>query len=114
MKNTEDTLLRLRFVGAELESKSVPIYELGQTLISVQRIVNKSYLFKDKRLESGGQLTDDEQLGLSLQIGTREKGSDIYGLIPFLTDPMAVELVKTALAESIKAISAYASKKAEI
>lgn len=114
MNNKDESLLNIRFIGDELESKSVPIYELGQTLISVQRIINKAYLFQEHRLESGSTLNDDEQLALSLQISARYKGSDGYELIPFLTDPAVIDLAKAVLTESLKVLGAYTLAKIEI
>lgn len=107
-------LLSLRFIGKELEDKAVSIYELGQTLISIQRIVNKAYLLKENRLESNSQLSEEEQQNLSLQIGSRFKKSDGYWLIPVLAHPATVEILKVVLAEGIKALGAYARELVEI
>lgn len=112
--DTRDNLLSIRFIGNELETKAVPIYELGQVLISIQRIVNKAYLFREGRLELDSQLSDDEQRLVSLQIASRFKKSDGYGLIPFFTDPATIEIVKTVLTEGIKVLGTYALAKVEL
>ena len=36
----------LKFFGKQLDVRSVPIYELGDTLIAIQRIVHKTFLFE--------------------------------------------------------------------
>jgi len=112
--NKNESLLNLRFIGDDFETKSVSIYDLGQTLISVQRIINKAYLFQEHRLEARSTLTDNEQLALSLQISARYKGSDGYQLIPFITDPAIIDLAKTVLIESLKVLGAYTLAKIEI
>jgi hypothetical protein len=109
-----DRLLSLRFIGNELEYKAVPIYELGQSLISIQRIVNKAYLLREGRLELESQLSNDEQRMVALQIGSRFKKSDGYGLIPLFTDPATVEMLKTVLEVGIKALSIYMLAQVEI
>ena len=43
MKN-ERALLTIRFVGPELQTRGMPIYELGTAFVALQRIVNKAYL----------------------------------------------------------------------
>ena len=79
--------LWLKFSGSQLDVRSIPIYELGDTLIAMQRIVHKSFLFENDRLKKHAQLTQDERARLSLQISERRKSSDLYGLIPFMVDP---------------------------
>jgi len=48
-----DAILSIKFDGQDLASRSLPIYELESTLISLQRIVNKAALFTEGGLDSG-------------------------------------------------------------
>lgn len=102
----KEGVLWIRFIGDNLETRSIPVYELGQVLISLQQIVYKTYLYKKGRLESRG-LTKDEREQSALQISYHEKGSDIYGITSFLSDPT----VNTILMEMLKAMGVYAVKK---
>lgn len=52
-----NSLIRLRFIGDQLENRSLPIYELGSTLISMQRIINKAYLFEREDLYRSAKLS---------------------------------------------------------
>ena len=69
-------LLEIRFIGPTLESRSLPIYELGMALIAVQRIIHKASLYSDGRLEKGAHLATREREGVALQIVSRKKSSD--------------------------------------
>jgi hypothetical protein len=107
-----EPLLWLRFVGPELNIKALPIYELGTVLISIQRIINKSYLYKKDALVKGAQLSPHERKQYALQIGAHQKSSDEYGFIPFFTDPVVVDHIKTLVVDGIVALGAYAAGKA--
>lgn len=106
---TEDPpSLWLKFSGAELDLRSVPIYELGDTLIAVQRIVHKTFLFENGRLKKHAQLTHAERARLSLQISERRKSSDLYALIPFIADPAVQEYLTALLKIGLGALAKYA------
>jgi hypothetical protein len=107
MRTDEPTLL-LKFSGAQLDVRSVPIYELGETLMAMQRIVHKTYLFENERLKKHAQLTQDERMRLSLQISERRKSSDVYALIPFLTDSNTQEYLATLLKIGLGSLAKYA------
>jgi hypothetical protein len=57
----EEPSLWLKFSGEELDVRSIPIYELGDTLIAVQRIIHKTFQFENGRLKKGVQLTQAER-----------------------------------------------------
>ncbi|MFC5456994.1 hypothetical protein [Prosthecobacter fluviatilis] len=94
-KNTfEDSLFTLRFMGREMDVRGVSIYDLGLTFVAFQRIVNKTFLLTRSRLDKGAFPNWDERQMLALQIGQRKKASDGYGLIPILSDPSTVQILK--------------------
>jgi hypothetical protein len=103
----QDSLLRLRFVSDLFERRSVPIYELGVSLIAVQRIINKAYLFQNGELSRSSRLEGRERQRVSLQIGAREKASDGYGLIAFVSDPLIVPILQQVIATAITGLGAY-------
>ncbi len=89
----EKALFSLKFIGPELQKHGVGIYDLGISLISFQRIINKSYLVLETRLERR-TLRFDERKKLALQLKAHKKGSDWYGLIPLLSDPSVIKSFK--------------------
>src|ERR1700742_3202198 len=101
----EDSLLRLRFVGEDFERRSVPIYELGTTLVAIQRIVNKAYQFQNGELQQSARLDEEQRERMALQIGAREKASDGYGLVAFVIDPFIVPIIQQVIATAITGLS---------
>lgn len=104
----KDKAILLKFSGENLDIRSVPIYELGDTLVAVQRIVHKAFLFENGRLEKHAQLTQIERKKLSLQINERRKSSDLYALIPFLSEPICQEYLGSLLKVGMGALAKYA------
>jgi hypothetical protein len=98
----------LKFSGKDLDIRSVPIYELGDTLVAVQRIAHKAFLFENGRLIKHAQLTQIERKKLSLQINDRRKSSDIYALAPFLSDPICQQYLVSLLKIGMGALAKYA------
>lgn len=105
----QEPILWLRFIGEELDVKTLPIYEFGTVLISFQRIVNKAYLFRKGTLTKGGKLSYEERKNYALQIGSHQKSSDEYGFISFATDPVVTNHIKTLIVDGIVALGIYAS-----
>ncbi|RUA06109.1 MAG: hypothetical protein DSY43_02940 [Gammaproteobacteria bacterium] len=110
--NEEESLLWLRFIGEDLNIKSLPIYELGTVLIAFQQIINKAYLFEKQSLTKGAKLSPSEREKCALQIGAHRKSSDEYGFITFVTDPVVIDHVKTLVVDAVFALGVYASGKA--
>ena len=110
--DTHNNTLWLKFSGDELDIRSVPIYELGDVLIAVQRIIHKSYLANVDRQRNYAHLTQDERRRLSLQIQDRRKSSDLYGLVPFLTDGAIQGYVFDLIKTGLGALAKYALKQA--
>lgn len=108
---SEEPLLLLKFEGQSLDLRSVPIYELGDTLMALQRIVHKSFLFDKERLRKNAQLRRDERARLSLQISDRTKSSDVYALVPFVTDPLVRQYITSLLKLGLSSLGKYAAQK---
>jgi hypothetical protein len=106
----EEPSLWLKFSGEELDVRSIPIYELGDTLVAVQRIIHKTFLFENDRLKKHAQLTQEERKRLSLQISERRKSSDLYALIPFAADPALQQYLLTLLKVGLGTLAKYALK----
>lgn len=104
----ERTGLLLKFSGDGLAVRGVPIYELGDTLVAVQRILHKTYLYEQGRLGSGMPLRKAERQQLSLQILDRERSSDLYVLAPFLADPVVQLLIGSVLEVGLGSLLQYA------
>jgi len=109
--NKYEPLMWVRFCGPDLQLKSLPIYELGSTLIAIQRIIHKAYLFEENRLIKSAQLTLEERKKIALQISETKKESDSYGLIPFVTEIFNIDLLRVLIAQGLIALSGYTLKK---
>lgn len=106
-----DEILSIRFTGPALETRSLPIYELGMALIAIQRIVNKASLYSDDRLERGAHLVTKEREEVALQVVSHRKGSDLWGLSSYLTNPAVGPIVQGLVVAGLSAIAAYVWKK---
>lgn len=104
----KDTLLSLKFSGESLDVRSVPIYELGDTLVALQRMVHKTFLAEEERLRKRAQLTRVERKRLSLQISERTKSSDLYALVPFLADTETRNYLAALMKIGLGALARYA------
>jgi hypothetical protein len=80
------SIFTVRFQGRNFDTRGVNIYDLGHVLVTFQRLVNKTFLLTQHRLEKGAMPNRDERRAISLQIGERKRASDAYGLIPLFTD----------------------------
>ena len=107
----ENSYVKIRFVGEGLDTQGISIYDLGQSFIAFQRIINKAYLFKNQKLTKGMGLSVEERITCALQMIARKKESDGYGLAPFLTDPVYGDVIKGLIVVGVTAIAAYTKKK---
>ena len=106
-----ETLLWVRFYGPELETKSVPIYELGQTLVALQTIIHKVYWYTQTHPSKGRiGLSRYDRNRLALSVKERQVGSDLYGLIPFLSDPYIMGIITGAVGTAIFELGKYVYK----
>lgn len=110
--------LSIRFVGKKFDTHSVPIYELGEVLLALQRMINRAYLLS---LSTKGELQGEVQYvqrsihaksvreQLSLQLAGREAGSDVYNMIWF-TDRVGASVVKELFSQVSSATNAYVKR----
>jgi hypothetical protein len=96
----ENGVLSVRFVGAQLNQHGVSIYDLGESLLAIQRIVHKAFLAEQGRLVKGAYPSKEEREELALQLGERRRQSDAFALVPILSDP-AVQMVLLKLMDYI-------------
>lgn len=96
----ENGVLSVRFVGAQLNQHGVSIYDLGESLLAIQRIVHKAFLAEQGRLVKGAYPSKVEREELALQLGERRRQSDAFALVPILSDP-AVQAVMLKLMDYI-------------
>jgi hypothetical protein len=106
-----ESVLWLRFVGGDLNNKALPIYELGETFVAIQRILNKAYLFHEKRLSRGSQVSKQERIKLALQIIEHNKSSDVYGLGLFLSHPLVTGIIGGLIANVLVELAKYAGRR---
>jgi hypothetical protein len=106
----KEPMLWLKFSGELLDVRSIPIYELGDTLVALQRIIHKTFLHDQARLKKHAQLTQEERKRLSLQISERKKSSDLYALVPFVTDTAVQQNIAMLLKYGLGALAKYALK----
>lgn len=90
----ENGVLSIRFIGETLNSHGVSIYDLGETLLAIQRIIHKAYLASEGRLYKGAYPKQEERERLALQLGERRRSSDAFALVPLLADPFVQESMK--------------------
>jgi hypothetical protein len=72
--------LSLRFDGPQFKTRGVPIQDLGETLILMQRMVYKTYFIREKQSFKKAVPSSAERKLLSMEIAGRERGSDVYQL----------------------------------
>ena len=111
MKRYEESLFTVRFVGPELNTVGVGIYDLGLTLVAFQRLVHKAYLAKTDSVRKGAFPEKNRRQELALQIGERRRESDAFGLIPIITDPMALQTLKYCADAVFNGVVGYYSGK---
>ena len=103
-----DNLLWVQFRGAQLDSTSIPVYELGRTLIAVQRIVHKAHESRIEGAVKGRRMRSEVRRRLALRLRAWETGSDAYGITSFLTDPVVIDHLKILIVDGLVALGAYA------
>jgi len=106
----ENSLLKLRFTGDCLKQRSIPIYELGVSLISIQRMIHKSYLTESNQQATRPYLSNKERASLALQLAGRKKASDGYGLITVLNSPFFVNTISNCIGGIMAALAIYGGK----
>jgi hypothetical protein len=94
MTKYENSLFTVRFIGDGFETHGVSIYDFGLTLVAFQRLINKTYLLNEGRLEKGRFPRMTERTSLALQIGERKRQSDAFALLPMLATPEVLQTLK--------------------
>lgn len=103
----ENGIISVRFTGENLGEHGVSIYDLGESLLAIQRIVHKAYLAQHGRLTKGAFPNKDERPELALQLGERKRTSDAFALVPILADPAIQESMKQLVQYVISGIVGY-------
>ena len=67
IKRYEESLFTVRFVGPDLDTVGVSIYDLGLTLVALQRLVHKAYLAKTDKVRKGAFPDKQRRQELALQ-----------------------------------------------
>ena len=106
----QEGVLWLRFKGENLEKRSIPIYELGQILISIQQIVTKAYLYDKKRMDAHA-ISNKKREELALQLAYHEKGSDLYGFTSFVGTIVGNEHFIKIIMSIITALTGYGAER---
>lgn len=106
-ENFEQSLLSIKFTGADLDQHGVSIYDLAECLLALQRIIHKAYLAQENKLYKGSYPKKEIREKLALQLGGRKKGSDIFALIPLIADPNLNDVLKKAFDYVISGIVGY-------
>lgn len=103
----ENGLFTIRFNGDDFDQRGVNIYDLGNSLLAMQRIVHKAFLSQEGRLQKGAFPRKEERERLSLQLGERRRRSDAFALVPVLSDPVVQDYMKGVAQYVISGIVGY-------
>lgn len=107
MQNYEKSPLTVRFTGELISDSGVSIYDLANTLLAIQRIVNKAHLSINGSLKKGAFPKKVDREALSLTIGERRKESDAFALVPLLTDPSTLSHLKVLIDYVVSGLVGY-------
>lgn len=104
---TKEYPLGIRFEGPGLKQDGLPIGELGEALIAIQRLVYKAYLIQNKGEFVHAALTDAERQKYALQIARRKHGSEFI-LLNWLQNTLQDPVVQEKLAAILTMFSGAA------
>lgn len=104
----DNAALSVRFTGPRLSEQGVAIYDLAQTLMALQRMMNKAHLVTENRLKKGGYPSREERGKISLQLGERRRESDAFALVPIFTDFQTLNYLKSLAEMLTSALVGYA------
>jgi hypothetical protein len=105
----DNSLIRLRFIGDDLQTRSIPIYELGVSLIALQRLLHKAHLLHTERLTYSNFPKKAERRHLALQLIARKRASDGYGFDPISEEAIDITYLSQLTEITLKNIAAYSS-----
>lgn len=106
----ENSLLTVRFIGEHLNTRGASIYDLGTSLVAIQRLIHKAFLAKENRIAKGGFPDKSERERLALQIGERKRNSDAFALISVLTDATIQSYLIDVIKYMINGLYGYSVK----
>lgn len=91
-------IITIKFIGEDLHKNAIPIYDLGNVFIGMQRIINQFY--KEK---VDGKFTNEKRKECAFQFGRHSKSSDVYELISYVQDnPILTLVISNSLVEMSK------------
>ena len=90
----------LRFDGAQFKTRGVPIQDLGESLVLIQRMIHKAYFIREKQSFKKAVPSSAERQFLAMEIAERQRGSDVYQLAW-----LAKDTVETVMAGTLQGIS---------
>ena len=90
----------LRFDGPQFKTRGVPIQDLGESLVLIQRMVYKTYFIHEKQSFKKAVPSSDERKFLAMEIAERKRGSDVYQLAW-----LAKDVVENVMAGTLQGIS---------
>jgi len=99
--------LSIRFEGPGLKTDGLPIGELGEAMIAVQRLIYKAYLIQDKRDFVHTSITERERQRYALQIANRKHGSE-HVMFTWLAETLNNPLVQEKIAGMLTLLSGAA------
>jgi uncharacterized protein YbcI len=76
--NAKSEILRVEFFGNDSEKLAVPMSEVGHTLVALQQMIYKCYLYQQGRLIPGARLNHRERDACALEVVSIEEGSVIF------------------------------------
>lgn len=105
---TTEYPVSVHFEGPGLKTDGLPIGELGEALIAIQRVIYKAYLIQNKEEDFfHTAITDEERQKYALQIAKRKHGSEFI-ILNWLKDTVQNPVVQEKLAKILTVISGAA------
>jgi hypothetical protein len=104
--------LSIRFEGPGLKTDGLPIGELGEAMIAVQRLVYKAYLIQNKRDFVHTSITEIERQKYALQIADRKHGSE-HVMFTWLAETLQNPIIQQQIASMLVLLGGAALKYVE-
>ena len=111
--NTKSEILRVEFHGNGSEKLAVSMSDVGHTLVALQQMIYKCYLYNEGRLKPGAKLKKENRDAFALQVASIEEGSFILALAPFMKYADVVTVLIPVVQLLIKILSDYRKRRVE-
>lgn len=108
MPKRHNIVLEVTFSGQRLNFHNIPIYDLGVVFVSIQRILHKAHLSNARHPKHHGYPARRDREMLALQIGEQRHGSDVFALVPVLTDQISLSAIRQAADYLVAGLASYA------